>query len=199
MKKILIHHGWTNVRPVGHWARIAAKELRDLGHQVWYPQFPDPDTPSTDKWQELLRQESAMMDEVEGGEKIAICHSLGTTNWLIAAMNGLFEKPFDRVLLIAPPDPLVLAQSDGIEESPLDLDSSSLAEAAHRFAKKLVVIASDDDQWRPRGVGIYAPALKVEPLSFPGAGHFSLDQGWGRWSGLKSWVESANPQDLMRH
>ena len=42
-----------------------------------------------------------MMDEVQGGEKIAICHSLGTTNWLIAAMNDLFTEPFDRVLLIA--------------------------------------------------------------------------------------------------
>ncbi|MDA8992913.1 alpha/beta hydrolase [Aquiluna sp.] len=105
MKKILIHHGWTNIRPEGHWARIAAAELRSGGNQVWYPQFPDPDTPSAEKWQELLRQEANMMDEVADGEKIAICHSLGTTNWLIAAMNDLFTKPFDRVLLVAPPRP----------------------------------------------------------------------------------------------
>jgi len=60
------------------------------------------------------------------------------------------------------------------------------------------VIASDDDQWLPRGVGIYVPALNLEPLIFPGAGHFSLDQGWGHWAGLTKWVQTANPQDLMR-
>ncbi|MEZ7903941.1 MAG: alpha/beta fold hydrolase [Aquiluna sp.] len=198
MKKVLIHHGWTNIRPSGHWARLAAAELRNNGNQVWYPQFPDPDTPSTEKWQELLRQEANMMDEVEGGEKIAICHSLGTTNWLVAAMNDLFTEPFDRVLLIAPPDPNQLIDTDGIEGSPLDLDNPELSISAHKWARSLTVIASDDDQWLPRGVGIYGPALNLEPLIFPGAGHFSLDQGWGHWSGLAKWVESANPQDLMQ-
>jgi len=198
VKKILIHHGWTNIRPIGHWARLAAAALRNNGHQVWYPQFPDPDTPNTSKWQELLQQEVNMMDEVEGGEKIAICHSLGTTNWLIAAMNDLFDKPFDRVLLVAPPDPNQLTQAEGIEGSPLDLDDPELSLSAHKWAKDLTVIASDDDQWLPRGVQIYAPALNLEPLIFPGAGHFSFDQGWGKWSGLAKWVETANPQDLMQ-
>jgi hypothetical protein len=199
VKKILIHHGWTNIRPEGHWARIAAAELRSRGNQVWYPQFPDPDTPSAEKWQELIRQEANMMDEVEGGEKIAICHSLGTTNWLIAAMNDLFTKPFDRVLLVAPPDPQLTDQAEGIEGDPLDLTNPELAICAHKWAKNLTVIAGDNDHWLPRGVGIYAPALDVEPLIFEGAGHFSMDQGWGRWSGLTAWIESANPQDLMQH
>ena len=114
VKKVLIHHGWTNIRPPGHWARLAAAELRNNGNQVWYPQFPDPDTPSTDRWQELLRQETNMMDEVQGGEKIAICHSLGTTNWLIAAKNNLFDTPFDRVLLVASPAPHKLIDTDDV-------------------------------------------------------------------------------------
>ena len=199
MKKILFHHGWTNIRPEGHWARIAAAELRNQSHQVWYPQFPDPETPKPEKWQELIRQEANMMDEVTGGEKIAVCHSLGTTNWLMAAMNDLFNQPFDRVLLVAPPDPIVAEKAEGIEGEPLDLENPLLSEKAHQWAKNLTVIASDNDQWLPRGVGIYAPALNVEPLIFEGAGHFSMDQGWGRWQGLIDWVESANPQDLMQH
>ena len=198
VKKILIHHGWTNVRPEGHWARLTAAGLREKGHQVWYPQFPDPDTPDATKWQALLKQESDMMDELALGEKIAICHSLGTTNWLLGAMNDIYKKPFDRVLLVAPPDPQVLATSDDIGTSPLNLADPQLAIAAHKWAKNLTVIASDDDQWLPRGVGIYEPALKVKPLIFEGAGHFSLDQGWGPWPGLSNWIESANPQDLMQ-
>jgi predicted alpha/beta hydrolase family esterase len=145
-----------------------------------------------------LRQEANMMDEVQGGEKIAICHSLGTTNWLIAAKNNLFDTPFDRVLLVAPPDPNKLTETDEIKGSPLDLDDPGLAASAHKWAKSLTLIASDDDQWLPRGVSIYAPALNLEPLIFPGAGHFSFDQGWGHWAGLSKWVESANPQDLMQ-
>ena len=198
VKKIFIHHGWTNVRPEGHWARLTAAGLREKGHQVWYPQFPDPDTPDAAKWQALLKQESDMMDEIDGGEKIAICHSLGTTNWLVGAMNDIYKKPFDRVLLVAPPDPQVLAKSDDIEGDLLNLEDPQLAVAAHKWAKSLNVIASDDDQWLPRGVGIYAPALNVEPLIFEGAGHFSLDQGWGPWPGLSNWIESATPQDLMQ-
>jgi len=115
-----------------------------------------------------------MMDEVQGGEKIAICHSLGTTNWLIAAMNDLFTEPFDRVLLIAPPDPNQLTETEGIDGSPLDLDDPGLSASAHKWAKNLTVIASDDDQWLPRGVGIYAPALNLEPLIFQGQDTFHL-------------------------
>ena len=139
-----------------------------------------------------------MMDEVQGGEKIAICHSLGATNWLVAAMNNLFAEPFDRVLLVAPPDPNRLAETEGLESSPLDLDDPELSVSAHKWAKSLTVIGSDDDYWLPRGVGIYGPALNLEPLIFPGAGHFTFDQGFGNWAGLLGWVETANPQDLMQ-
>ena len=61
----------------------------------------------------------------------------------------------------------------------------------------LTVIAGDNDRWLPRGVGIYEPALGIEPLIFPGAGHFSLDDGWGQWPGLISWIESGDPRDLL--
>jgi len=84
--------------------RLTAVAVRNQGHQVWYPRFPAPDTPDTEEWQDLLRQESNMMDEVDGGE-MCIAHSLGTTNWLIGALNDIYQKLFDRVLLVAPPDP----------------------------------------------------------------------------------------------
>jgi hypothetical protein len=187
MKKILFLHGWTNRRPEGHWMRLTAATLRNQGHQVWYPQFPSPDTPDPAEWQDLLRQESNMMDEVEG-EKICVAHSLGTTNWLIGALNDIYQKPFDRVLLVAPPDPLMTSQAEGIKGKPLNLSNPALETQAKKWSKSLTVIASDNDRWLPRGVEIYGSALNVEPIIVPGAGHFSLDDGWGQWEGLMSWI-----------
>ena len=197
MKKILLHHGWTNKRPEGHWLRLTAAELRSRGHQVWYPQFPEPDKPNPEDWQTIIRQEAQMMDEVQGGEKIAITHSLGCMNWMLAAMTGQFEKPFDRVLFVAPPDPIKTDEADGIGGEPMDLSNPLLLPAIKANAKSFTIIASDNDRWLPRGIKIYEEALRQRAVVLPGAGHFSLDDGWGPWPGLLSCVESGNDQDLI--
>lgn len=196
MKKILFLHGWKNRRPEGHWMRLAAAELRSRGHQVWYPQFPSPETPDPVEWQELLRQESSMMDDLPG-EKICIAHSLGTTNWLFGALNDIYTEPFDRVLLVAPPDPKMTEDAQGISGEPLDLGNPNLAVKSKKWAKNLLIIAGENDKWLPRGVDVYAPALGIQPLVFEGAGHFSLDDGWGPWGGLVEWVGNANSASLL--
>jgi predicted alpha/beta hydrolase family esterase len=176
--------------------RLSAAELRSQGNQVWYPQFPSPETPDPAEWLELLRQESDMMDAVEG-EKICVAHSLGTTNWIIGALNDIYQKPFDRVLLVAPPDPQMTASADGISGKPLDLENPRLVKQTRKWARNLQIIASEDDKWLPRGIEIYKPALEVEPIVFQGAGHFSLDDGFGPWSGLLKWIETKNAASLL--
>lgn len=177
--------------------RLSTATLRSMGHQVLYPQFPSPDTPKPEEWQDLLRQESNMMDEIDGGEKILVAHSLGTINFLYGALENIFDNPFDRVLLVAPPDPGMTSETSGIEGEPLDLSSPLLGPQARLWARKLTVIASDNDRWLPRGVEIYKQPLGLEPLIYPGAGHFSLDDGWGEWPGLIRWIESGNDQHLI--
>jgi len=177
--------------------RLSAATLRAQGHQVWYPQFPDPDTPKPFEWQDLLRQESNMMDEAPGDEKICIAHSLGTINWLYGALGDIFNEPFDRVLLVAPPDPQMTSEAEGIGGEPMDLGNYLLAPKAKKWAKSLTAIAGDNDRWLPRGVEIYEPALAIKPMIFPGAGHFSLDDGWGPWPGLINWIKTANSEDLL--
>jgi predicted alpha/beta hydrolase family esterase len=177
--------------------RHTAAAMRSIGHQVWYPQFPSPDTPNPSDWQDLLRQESNMMDEAEGGEKIAIAHSLGTVNWIFGAMTDLFSKPFDRVLLVAIPDPKTLAQAEGIEGEPMNFDHPLLQKQSAKWAFNLNAVSSDADRWQPNGIDFYEN-LGIDTTVIPGAGHFSLDDGWGRWRGLETWIETANPQDLMQ-
>lgn len=176
--------------------RETAGAFRSSGHQVWYPQFPSPDTPDPAEWQELLRQESNMMDEVANGEKIAIAHSLGTINWLFGALTNLYTKPFDRVLLVAIPDSRMTAEAEGIKGEPFDFDHEVLPHQIKRWGVEVTAVASDNDRWQPYGIDFYQN-LGIKTQVIPGAGHFSLDDGWGKWSGLEKWVESANPQDLM--
>lgn len=176
--------------------RLTAANLRNQGHQVWYPQFPRPETPNPADWQDLLRQESNMMDEVDGGEKIVIAHSLGTINFLYGALSNLFNKPFDRALLVAIPDPTMTSETTGIEGEPMSFENPHLGPQLNKWAISVTAVASDKDRWQPRGTGFYAPQ-GLETIEIQGAGHFSLDDGWGRWQGLENWVESANSKALL--
>ena len=175
---------------------MTASTLRNQGHQVWYPQFPAPETPNPADWQDLLRQESNMMDEVQGGEKVVIAHSLGTINWIHGALTDLFNSPFDRALLVAIPDPAMTSETSGIEGEPMNFANPELAPAIHKWAKTVTAVASDSDRWQPNGKDFYSP-LGIKTLEIKGAGHFSLDDGWGPWSGLSKWAESADPAHLL--
>lgn len=137
-----------------------------------------------------------MMDEVTGTEKIAIAHSLGCMNWMLGAMTGRFSKPFDRVLFVAPPDPIKTDEADGIEGEPMDIHHPALLPAIRASAKQFEIVASENDRWLPRGIAIYEKALEKPAVIVHGAGHFSLDDGWGPWPGLIKWIESNNPEDL---
>lgn len=188
MARILIHHGWKNHRPEGHWHRIAATELRRAGHVVSYPQFPNPDEPTIEAWQQLLLAELEHLDEVgpAAGELIVIAHSLGCINWIQAAASGALSKPVDRVLLVAPADPALLGPVPGAN---VDVKDTKVRDALLASAGSVTIVASDGDPWTPQGIrATFGEPLGLEPVVIPGAGHLSLADGWGAWSGVISWV-----------
>ena len=49
-RAFLILHGWQNHRPAAHWQHWLADRLTDLGHEVAYPQLPEPDDPDLERW-----------------------------------------------------------------------------------------------------------------------------------------------------
>jgi predicted alpha/beta hydrolase family esterase len=186
MAKVLILHGWTNRRQPGHWQRHLANELRKQGHIVAYPQFPNTDQPKLDEWQELLAAELDILAEIEAGETIVIGHSLGCINWIQGASTGLITSPVDRVLLVAPADPYVLGEVDGLQ---VDLTEPAVAKAIHGSTASLTILASDKDKWTPRGIqATFGDPLGLTPLIIEGAGHLSLDDGFGFWQGVIDWV-----------
>ncbi len=186
MAKVLILHGWTNRRQRGHWQRHLATALRQQGHIVAYPQFPNTDEPKLDEWQELLAAELDILAEIESGETVVIGHSLGCINWIQGAATGLIKNPVDRVLLVAPADPRMLGEVEGLN---VELTNPAVAAALHASTSSLTVLASEKDKWTPRGIiATFGEPLGVEPVIIQGAGHLSLDDGFGYWPGVINWV-----------
>jgi len=191
MAKVLILHGWTNKRQPGHWQRHLATELRKQGHIVVYPQFPNTDQPQLDEWQDLLSAELAQIEELADlpGETIVIGHSLGCVNWIQAAATGRVTTPADRVLLVAPADPRLLGEVEGLRVS---LEDAHVVDATLASTPSLTLVASDKDKWLPRGIkATYGQPLGLEPIILAGAGHLSLDDGFGLWQGVINWVNNA--------
>ena len=178
-----------NWRWPDHWQRHLATAARRAGHVVSYQQFPNPETPTFADWQALLVAETQLLEEVgsEAGELLFVGHSLGSLNFLFGVQHDAFASVFDRVLLVAPADPELLPR---LEVDPLSFDENFLTKLARR-AKSLQIVGSDDDPWIPKGVQeSFGEPLKVSPLIVPGAKHFSLNDGWGRWQGVIDWVEN---------
>ena len=194
MARVLINHGLANRRLADHWQRHLATALRKQGHLVSYAQFPNPEQPTLEEWQALLAAEVELLVDAgdQAGELIFVGHSLGCLNFLWAAANQGLPASFDRVLLVAPADPTLLPD---LEIDRLDLQNPDFASQISRFAKRVTVVASDKDQWLPRGVeATFGKPLGVDPIVIAGAKHLSMADGWGYWQGVIDWVndESAD-------
>jgi len=181
-RRFLVVHGWQNHRPQGHWQRWLTETLRDAGEQVLYPQLPDPEMPSLETWKGVLRDELAMLGD---GERIVICHSLGCLLWLAHAQDAGPEAVVDRVLLVCPPGPSTLPRElEDFYAGPFE------AAAIHRSAREGVeLVCTDADPWCPEGAAtLYGRVLDLPVHVVEGAGHLSLDEGYGPWPAVERWA-----------
>jgi uncharacterized protein len=175
-RRFLILHGIENRRPPEHWHHWLAERLRQNGEQVTYPQLPVPDAPRYADWAELLRAELAMLGD---GERVVVCHSLGCTLWLLAAP----QPPVDRVLLVAPPSRRTIVRlAPSFAERRIDPVAASGAGA------NTTLLCSDSDPYNPEGEGPgLAEAIGARLQVLPGAGHFTVDDGYGPWPAAEAW------------
>jgi len=193
MSKVLIIHGWTNRRPVGHWQRSLAATLRDQGHLVSYPQLPNPDQPLLDEWLEVLTAELDQFDEVASRASeplIVLAHSLGCVAWMQLADRGLLKQPADRVLLVAPPEPAPISP---VPSFVMDLSDGRAERVVKSSARKVTLVGSDADVWQPSGIqaGV-GDLIGLEAVVVPGAKHFSTLDGFNQWQGVIDWVLDPN-------
>ena len=189
MSKVLIIHGWTNRRPVGHWQRSLAAALRDQGHLVSYPQLPNPDQPILDEWLEVLTAELDQFDEVASRASeplIVLAHSLGCVAWMQLADRGLLKQPADRVLLVAPPEPAPISP---VPTFVMDLSDGRAERMIKGSAREVTLVGSDADVWQPSGIqaGV-GDMIGLEAVVVHGAKHFSTLDGFTQWQGVIDWV-----------
>ena len=189
MAKVLIIHGWTNRRPVGHWQRSLAATLRDQGHLVSYPQLPNPDQPLLDEWLEVLTAELDQFDEVASRASeplIVLAHSLGCVAWMQLADRGLLKQPADRVLLVAPPEPAPISP---VPSFVMDLSDGRAERVVKGSAREVTLVGSDADVWQPSGIqaGV-GDIIGLEAVVVHGAKHFSTLDGFTQWQGVIYWV-----------
>ncbi|MFJ9018524.1 alpha/beta hydrolase [Streptomyces sp. NPDC102259] len=186
-RSYLILHGWQNHRPEDHWQHWLADRLTELGHEVVYPQLPDPDDPDLEVW---LTELAGHLDALAAGsERVVVAHSLSVLLWLHAVARDLPGLAgVDRVLLVAPPSQSVLARYPEVEGFRCAgtlfgrrLDGGTLAHATR-------LVAGDDDPYLPEGVqAAYGDALGLAAELLPGAAHLDLDAGYGSWPSVLEW------------
>ncbi|NYV77103.1 alpha/beta hydrolase [Streptomyces sp. UH6] len=178
----LILHGWQNRRPADHWQHWLADRLTELGHEVVYPQLPDPDEPRLDVW---LTEYGRHLATLRARHRTVLCHSLACPTWLHAVARGQVTTPVDRVLLIAPPGPAFLA--DHPEITPFTAPPVTAAELG-AAARRTRVVCGDDDPYCVEGAeNAYAGPLGVPADVLPGTAHLNPASGYGPWSGLLDW------------
>ena len=178
----LLLHGWQNRRPREHWHHWLHDELTELGHTVAYPQLPDPDEPVLDEWLKVLRRELDRLTETtpSGGERVVVAHSLSTLMWLHAVARNE-ELDVDRVLLVAPVSSTVTGRHPAIV-------SFTAPELRPEQVRGTRLAASDSDVWCPEGaLQAFGDPLELSADIIPGAGHISLDDGYGPWPSVLAW------------
>lgn len=190
----LLLHGWQNRRPAGHWQHWLATELAAAGHEVGYPQLPEPDRPVIDEWLAELRINIAAMP---GTQRTVVCHSLSCLLWLHAAARGEAPITVDRVLLVAPPSPDVAAGNPEIAAFVAPPVTAAQLDAAARQTR---LVASDNDPYCPGGAaGVYGAPLGIPTIVLPGTAHLNMDAGYGPWPSIRDWCLSDSPDTPITH
>jgi predicted alpha/beta hydrolase family esterase len=89
----------------------------------------------------------------------------------------------------------VLGEVEGLN---VDLTDPAVAKATRASTASLTLLASEKDKWTPRGIhATFGEPLGLTPLILEGAGHLSLDDGFGHWQGVIDWVNDPKA-DLTR-
>jgi predicted alpha/beta hydrolase family esterase len=182
-RRFLILHGWQNRRPIGHWEWWLAERLRERGHEVCYPQLPEPDHPELKAWLGVIE---TAFDRRPGVEQVVVAHSLACAAWIRLAESGEGRLLADRLLFVAPPSPKYLAETPELREF-------QFAEGAHQVVPETSevvprLVCSDNDPYcDPPADVIYEKTFDVDFI--PGAGHLDMVAGYGRWRSLLHWCE----------
>jgi predicted alpha/beta hydrolase family esterase len=177
--RFVILHGWENRRPADHWEHWLAEELTARGHEVDYPQLPDPDTPDLDTWLGLL---DALVTRGER-EVTLVVHSLAASLWLTHLARGGSPGRVTRLALVAIPAPEVLAPTVVAGFVAHEPRIGPLP------GVETIVFEGQGDEYSPSGVrAAYAIPDGIPVELVPGGGHLVPASGFGPWPRILEWA-----------
>src|SRR5213083_2218807 len=177
----LILHGLSGSGP-GHWQRWLAERLAHDGNAVRFPDLPEPDAPDPNAWRRELLAELAQLD---GSERVVVCHSLSCITWLAACTE--LDQPVDRVALVAPP-----SLGAGLPELLPFFPVTATAEEVAGAARQTRLVCADNDPYCPEGAAaLYGGSLDLPIDLLPGRGHLNVDAGLGPWPAMEAWAQGA--------
>lgn len=172
---VLILHGSHNHRPPGHWQFQLAAALAEAGIDVRYPSLPEPDDADPVAWAEAIEREFVAMPR----PRVVVCHSLAVEAWLARGA----DEPAERLLLVAPPGADIL-RTEAPRFAPA-IPFRGLANAE--------IWCSDSDPYNLAGAASsHAEPYEIPVRVFPGAGHFTLQDGYGRWPEVEAWARQTH-------
>ena len=172
--RFLILHGYEGSGP-GHWQFWLAGRLSEAGHDVAFPDLPDPMHPRLEAWLDALAP-------LRGPGDVVVCHSAACALWLHHRARG--GQPAERVLLVAPPCPEPMMD---------ELASFFPVPLEPHLAHEARVVTSDADPFCPGGgIERYAEPLGTPVNVLAGAGHINTDSGFGPWSAVEAWCYGEN-------
>lgn len=182
----LLLHGYENHRPPGHWQRWLSLELTARGHDVRYPQLPDPEHPDFERWRAVALANLATLTE---GTITVIAHSASTMLWLHEQTTGSAPE-VDRVALVSPVSADFLESVPALSAfawRPAERDDKDPSARQSVGASDAIVVAGDDDPYRPEPLGTLADGLDARQIVLPGAGHVVPATGFGPWPEMLAW------------
>lgn len=185
----LILHGYENRRPPSHWQRWLSLELTARGHDVRYPQLPDPDHPSLPLWREAALANLATLTE---GTVTVVAHSASALLWLTEQTSG--SKPrVDRVVLVSPPEAEVVRGIAAVREFAWEPEKGEggqdPAPPLDLGAPDALVVFGTGDAFAPHGAAGIAPFVRARTVDVDGGGHLTAATGYGPWPEMLAWCE----------
>jgi predicted alpha/beta hydrolase family esterase len=156
-----------------------AERLRKGGHDVAFPDLPDPFDPYPGAWTETVHR------ELDANPDVVLCHSLACLLWLRLAATTAVHLA-ERVLLVAPPS------RDDIAPVARFLEHGAGPGDVSQAASATLLVCSNDDPYCPPGaVAAYGEPLQIDSVLIPGAGHINTDAGYGAWPAVEEWAITA--------
>ena len=185
----LILHGYENRRPASHWQRWLSLELTARGHDVRYPQLPDPDQPDLERWRDVALANLATLTE---GTIAVIAHSASALLWLHEQSSGS-RVQVDRVALVAPPEASIARELEAVSAFAWPPEQGQAvqdhAPRLHLGADDAIVVVGTGDEFAPHGAAGIAPFVDARTVELEGAGHITPASGFGPWPEMLAWCE----------